>query len=114
MTDAHDCTCQHQIIRYAKFRPDMPSIHYINADGPISPAWLTITHNKLGPRCHGGLVGYSLEYRNDDGSVITFEEFRDLDDLLLTTRKWHGAVDADWHECAVEETGDNVTPWNAV
>jgi len=89
----------------------MQSIHYLNADGPIEPAWLTITHNRLGRECHGGLVGYSLEYRNDDGSVITFEEFTELDDVFTTAEKWHGATQGDWHDCDAEETGDNVTPW---
>jgi hypothetical protein len=108
---AERCTCTHRIIRFAKFRDDMPSIHYLNADGPISPAWLTITHNVLGDRCHRGLVGYTLEYRNDDGSVITWEEFAELDDAIATATKWHGATESDWHDCDVEETGDNITPW---
>lgn len=107
------CTCKHRIIRFARFRPDMPAIHYLDADGPITPAWLTITHNVLGRRCHRGLVGYTLEYRNDDGSVITWEEFTELDDALATARKWHSATESDWRDCDVEETGENVTPWVA-
>ena len=86
----------------------------MNTGGLISPAWLTITHNILGQRCHNGLVGYSLEYRNNDGSVITWEEFDALDDLLATAKKWHGATDSDWRDCDVEETGDNVRPWESL
>ena len=105
------CTCTHRIIRYAKFEPEMPSIHYTNVGGPISPSWLTIAENTLGQFCHGGRTGFTLEYRDNDRVMLTLEEFSDLDHLYQTMARWHGPKEFAWVVCDMPDVGGDMTPW---
>lgn len=89
----------------------MTSIHYLNADGPISPDWLTVARNVHGEHCHGGRTGFTLEYRTDDGEMLTLEEFEDIEALNSTIRRWHGPSDPQWVNCDITDTGGGLTPW---
>ena len=70
----------------------------------------TITHNQLGVDCHGGLEGYSMEYRRDDGSVVTWEEFKTIETAIETARRWHSINANEWHRCTVPDS-ENACPW---
>ena len=105
------CQCQHNIVRFARIRDDVKPLEYADSSGNlIDPDWLTITHNNLGVECHGGLEGYSMEYRRDDGSVITWEEFGSIESAIETAMRWHSIVPTDWHRCTVPDS-DNARPW---
>jgi len=105
------CECQHNVVRFARIRVELKPLEYADATGNlIDPDWLTITHNQLGIQCHGGSEGYSLEYRREDGSVITWEEFQTIDDAIKTAERWHSIAAAEWKMCMMDDC-DVVRPW---
>lgn len=105
-----DCDCKHHVVQFTKLRDELKPLNYYDSTGnPIDPEWLTITHNKAGG-CHGKLEGYSLEYRREDGSVITWEEFRTKNDIILAMESWHGVAVDEWQTCLMKDT-DFARPW---
>lgn len=104
------CECRHFIVRFAKLRAELKPLEYCDEQGnPIDPDWLTITHNQIG-KCHGSSEGYSMEYRREDGSVITWEDFRALDHAIATMEKWHRVAASEWCACHVADS-DQARPW---
>ena len=89
----------------------MPSIHHTNVGGPISPSWLTIAENILGQHCHGGGTGFTVEYRDGNGAMLTLEEFSDLEHLYQTMARWHGPTEFVWVTCDMQDVGGDITPW---
>lgn len=81
-----------------------------HAVNPLSDLRRTNLTGVADDHCHRGLVGYTLECRNDDGSVITWAE-------LSTSVKYsqphqNGTVQQkQTGDCDLAETGNKVIPW---
>lgn len=111
------CECQHHIVRFARIPDRAKPLDYADSSGNlIDPDWLTITHNQLGVNCHGGSVGthgsWSMEYRREDGSVITWNEFETIELAIETAQRWHSINPAEWRTCMLPDS-DSARPWLA-